>query len=230
MKKILLVILVLVFSVLLSSQDSPTKQDVEQCLLENMKECLEANILSVEILEIDSSIAKAQFNKAQSNNNIENEPYIIYLKLQIEDATWIITEVSIDKNTWMKAEELYNDANRLCKEELLKIERKKESERMKKEKPREYTVRDFRTMCTAIVAYTIDQGEVPDVTSIEELAKILSPLYLKICPLQDAWGEKIIYKRFGADKFVLISQGADRKADTADDISIDQDGNIKKIE
>lgn len=219
MKKIILGISVLSFAVLLNSQDSPTKKDVEQCLLKNMKECLEANIISVEIQEIDSSIAKAQFN-----NNVDNESSIIYLKLKEEENTWIITEVSMDKNTWAEAEELYKDANNLCKRELKKAER----ERKKKENPQQSTLTYLKSMCTAILDYETDYGEVPDVKSAEELAKILSPFYIQVFPLQDAWGEEISYKRLATDKFVLISKGADRKADTADDISIDQDGNIKK--
>ena len=223
MKKILFVILVLSFTVMLSSQDSPTKQDVEQCLLKNMKECLEANIISVEIQEIDSSIAKAQFN-----NNVENESSIIYLKLEEVKNVWNITEVSTDRNTWMDASVLYEEANKFCRREIEKIERKKVKEKSRKENPQEATLTDFKSMCMAILDYSMEHGDVPNVTSIEELAKILSPMYLQSCPTQDAWDEKIIYKKLGEGQFVLISKGADRKADTGDDISIDQDGNIKK--
>jgi hypothetical protein len=136
----------------------------------------------------------------------------------------------MDKKNWVNPEELYEDANKLCQRELEKEGRKKEKEKNRKENPKQSTLTDFKTMFMAILDYSMEQGDVPDVTSIDELAEILSPTYLQNCPTKDAWDEKIIYKKLGEGQFVLISKGADREADTGDDISIDQDGNIKQMD
>ncbi len=46
---------------------------------------------------------------------------------------------------------------------------------------------------SAVEAYKEDHFKAPEAFSINELAKLLEPGYIKNCPLKDAWGNKFYY-------------------------------------
>lgn len=87
------------------------------------------------------------------------------------------------------------------------------------------TMKDVATISTALTDYVTDNGRSPTHEGIidQPLQQTLAQLYLKICPLEDQWGNPLyVYSGQdtddytvrgcifgGADDFVVLSQGRD---------------------
>jgi len=89
------------------------------------------------------------------------------------------------------------------------------------------TMKDIATITTALANYITDNGVLPKQDGIydenSEFCKALSPFYVKVLPITDAWGNnyrvycgevcngKYGISRCGADDFVVVSYGRDGK-------------------
>jgi hypothetical protein len=80
------------------------------------------------------------------------------------------------------------------------------------------TMRDLRTVATAIEAYATDENHYPKVMSYDALKPILSPTYLRELPAKDGWGTPYRYavSSDGAH-YRLASAGADRQFEGGSD-------------
>lgn len=78
------------------------------------------------------------------------------------------------------------------------------------------TMNDIRSFAVASEAYAIDNNAYPDASTIAALGKLLSPVYIRTAPVNDAWGRPLRYVR-SADKnhYRFVSGGADGKIDAA---------------
>ena len=75
------------------------------------------------------------------------------------------------------------------------------------------TMVDIGIITKALANYITDEGVLPkqDGTYDEksEFFKALSPHYVKVLPVKDAWGNKFVYHRVSQDEYTLISRGRD---------------------
>jgi putative component of toxin-antitoxin plasmid stabilization module len=103
-----------------------------------------------------------------------------------------------------RKEEASADASKSIEEKITKKEILDESKKAA-------TMGDMRAIGNGIVSYMIDAGKAPEVYSIEELAALLAPHYIRICPTTDAWGNQYHYKygETGSDEYWLVSAGPD---------------------
>lgn len=58
----------------------------------------------------------------------------------------------------------------------------------------ELTMVRMTDLADVINNYVIDFGHPPDVQNLAEISDTLSPFYIKVLPLQDAWGNDFIYR------------------------------------
>jgi general secretion pathway protein G len=82
------------------------------------------------------------------------------------------------------------------------------------------TMADMRAIATACEAYAVDKRAYPDASTIEELAPLLEPEYIKKLPRIDAWNQPIIYasnsteeSQDGPDVYIILSTGKDASMD-----------------
>lgn len=73
---------------------------------------------------------------------------------------------------------------------------------------------DLRSLQIVVEAYHKDYNRYPDAVSIEQLAPLASPVYIRDMPLKDAWGTPFLYRTFADGKaYVIASAGSDGKFD-----------------
>lgn len=77
-----------------------------------------------------------------------------------------------------------------------------------------WTMNDFRSIATAAEAYKTDYNGYPQASSMEELQKLVQPLYIKSLPMHDAWGTPYRYISDGKT-MTIVSAGADQKFNEA---------------
>jgi hypothetical protein len=70
------------------------------------------------------------------------------------------------------------------------------------------TMKQMETIGSAVEAYMEDHYKAPEVFSMVELAALLEPLYIKDCPLKDAWGNNLHYtaRNTPLEKDGMVSQ------------------------
>ncbi len=56
------------------------------------------------------------------------------------------------------------------------------------------TLRELRTVMTAVEAYAVDNNAYPDATTIDALARALEPVYVTHLPRRDGWGWPLDYR------------------------------------
>lgn len=78
------------------------------------------------------------------------------------------------------------------------------------------TMADIRNLGTAVVSFSVDEGGPPPAGSIEELAGLLVPLYIREVPMNDGWGRPLRYECWNGEPgaetcahFALASAGRD---------------------
>lgn len=82
------------------------------------------------------------------------------------------------------------------------------------------TMADMRSISVSIEAYWTDHEKYPAAKTVDDLAKDLSPDYIRTMPRIDAWGHAYVY-RVNGEHFTLTSWGKDGKAGTPDDLIIE---------
>jgi type II secretory pathway pseudopilin PulG len=74
------------------------------------------------------------------------------------------------------------------------------------------TMGTLKSISTAIEAYWVDNGVQPEGNSMAELKSKLEPLYIKVLPMKDAWGNDLLYTRGTGDQkdsYFIGSPGKD---------------------
>jgi type II secretory pathway pseudopilin PulG len=77
------------------------------------------------------------------------------------------------------------------------------------------TIADMQRVTTAVESYYVDHGYYPDVTSIDELAGLIEPIYTSEMPRTDGWRTPLGYTCWaerrssseGCDTYVIASAG-----------------------
>lgn len=72
------------------------------------------------------------------------------------------------------------------------------------------TMSEMKSIGMAIESYVTDMAYAPKASSMEELAGLLEPFYIKYCPRIDAWGNYFTY-RFDADNYWIQCESGPRK-------------------
>lgn len=92
-------------------------------------------------------------------------------------------------------------------------------EAVRREKERRTTA-IMKKIEEAIDSYRRDRGVYMDADDIGELLDYISPAYLSAPARFDLWGEQFEFKA-SRDRYRLVSRGADRRKDTADDLIVE---------
>ena len=75
---------------------------------------------------------------------------------------------------------------------------------------------DMRSIATAVESFAIDNNVYPDqgggLARLDVLQGMLQPLYIKVLPMLDPWGEPFLYWSDGS-QYILVSSGSDRLFD-----------------
>jgi hypothetical protein len=108
------------------------------------------------------------------------------------------------------SELLTKDATAVMEEMRAEEEAKKPQE--------ERTMRDMRTVATAIESYATDVNHYPQVSSYGELNAILSPTYIKAVPEKDGWGTGYRYSvSSDGQHYRVVSAGSDHQFEAGSD-------------
>lgn len=75
------------------------------------------------------------------------------------------------------------------------------------------TMADMRSIASALEAYATNTNEFPAANSVEELAPVLTPTYIKAVPTLDGWGTPLAYERATPRDYAIASGGADKHLD-----------------
>ena len=74
------------------------------------------------------------------------------------------------------------------------------------------TLADMRSIGTAVELYAIDENVYPeqsrDLLPVELITPTLQPLYIKVLPVLDGWGQPLLYWS-DSQQYIIISPGAD---------------------
>ncbi|MDQ1351521.1 MAG: hypothetical protein QG657_1825 [Acidobacteriota bacterium] len=82
------------------------------------------------------------------------------------------------------------------------------------------TMSDIHVIGRVVTLFTKNNPHAPKVNTIKEFAKIVQPNYIKTCPLEDAWGNDLIYKFDPKDpkNYWVASPGSDGKFNGFDQV------------
>lgn len=99
-----------------------------------------------------------------------------------------------------------------------------EDEKRRDEKakfPEKRTCADIRTIATASEAYATDENHYPKATTMDELRKLVEPMYVRTLPLRDAWDHEFVY-RVSPDgqHYRIVSGGADGRIDPSSEMIV----------
>lgn len=75
-----------------------------------------------------------------------------------------------------------------------------------------WTMGDMRSIATALEAYATDYNRYPEAKSIHDVSKALQPVYIRVLPLRDAWGNDFRVES-NAQGYRIVSCGADSVCD-----------------
>ncbi len=72
------------------------------------------------------------------------------------------------------------------------------------------TMSDMRSIATAVEAYSTDYNVYPKARSVEELAPVISPVYIREFPFKDGWDRPWRYETsVDGQSYVIVSAGKD---------------------
>lgn len=80
------------------------------------------------------------------------------------------------------------------------------------------TAADMRSIATAVEAYATDHNDYPRARDITDLARFVSPTYIRSMPEKDGWGTPFLYViSENQQQYRIVSGGADRRIDFANE-------------
>ena len=71
-----------------------------------------------------------------------------------------------------------------------------------------WTLQDMQSWRIALEAYKTDHKSYPAAATLQEAVAAIAPMYIRVAPVNDAWGRPYLYERTG-EGFRLVSAGAD---------------------
>ena len=145
--------------------------------------------------ETDSGILERTFTAA------ELREVIAFLKTTAgQKAVRAISEVSTASIPLMSVK---------ASEAVAAVEQEDERARLEKY-PWLQTLADMRTIATAAEAYATDTNHYPVAANLEELRKVLEPIYVRTLPTKDFWGNDYVWRATpDGQHYRVISAGAD---------------------
>jgi hypothetical protein len=122
----------------------------------------------------------------------------------------ILPDISL--GAFMKGSELLNKDATVVMEEI-------NAEEEAKKPQEERTMKDLRSVATAIESYATDENHYPKVISYSDLKAILSPTYIRDFPEKDSWGTGYRYSvSSDGAHYRLVSAGSDRQFEGSSDM------------
>jgi hypothetical protein len=149
--------------------------------------------------EIEASNAPS-FLKVGSSYSIDDRYVDVHMFkiIALGDEGWIQVETE-ERTMWL---------NTNLVPVILEVSPEDE-EKMAAAKKQEKTMSDMRAMATSCEAYAVDNNEYP-AGRIEDMKRVVEPMYIKKLPLKDSWGYPYVYL-VDAEKqnYWIISYGSD---------------------
>jgi hypothetical protein len=80
------------------------------------------------------------------------------------------------------------------------------------------TMSDMKTIGLVVKSYSEDLGHAPKADTIKAFAGMTQPFYIRTCPLEDGWGNRLLYKfdKKNPMSYWVASAGSDGKFDGFD--------------
>ena len=78
-----------------------------------------------------------------------------------------------------------------------------------------WTLYDMRVIRTAVEGYAHVHNEYPVAKTMEDLRSAVQPDFIRILPMNDAWGTPFLYERDEKAGYRVVSAGSDGKFDRA---------------
>ncbi len=105
-------------------------------------------------------------------------------------------------------------------EELMQEAREEERRKMPKSR---LTMADMRSLATATETYGVDNNAYPDTRSLDDLAGMLAPIYIRELPREDAWGKEYTYVVSpDLQHYRFVSAGEDGRFEWDSDYALDE--------
>jgi hypothetical protein len=110
------------------------------------------------------------------------------------------------------------DGMRLFQPDMTAVEDELQNEELARE-PEKKALHDILAMATAAEAYATDTNKYPDVHSLDDLEKVLSPTYIKTLPKLDPWGQPYVWLT-SADHahYRIVCGGSDKHVDGSSEV------------
>jgi hypothetical protein len=176
---------------------------------EHMRVFRERLFARVDFATYDDQVYVPLFEKTYSAAELRE--LIAFFKTKADQKTsTLLPDLSL--GAFLKGSELLTkDANAVMAEIRAEEEAKKPQE--------ERTMKDLRSVATAIEAYATDENHYPKALSYGDLKAILSPTYIRDFPEKDSWGTAYRYSvsNDGAH-YRLVSAGSDRQFEGGSDM------------
>jgi len=169
---------------------------------EQMRVFRERLYARVDFATYDDQVYAPLFEKTYSAAELRE--LIAFFKTKAGQKTSaILPEISL--GAFMKGSELLTkDATAVMEELRAEEDAKKPQE--------EQTMKDLRSVATAIEAYATDENHYPKVLSYSDLKPILSPTYIRNFPEKDSWGTAYRYSVSNdGQHYRLVSAGSDHQ-------------------
>jgi len=176
---------------------------------EQMRVFRERLYARVDFATYDDQVYAPLFEKTYSAAELRE--LIAFFKTKAGQKTSaLLPDISI--GAFMKGSELLNkDATAVMEELRAEEDAKKPQE--------EQTMKDLRSVATAIESYATDVNHYPKVLSYSELKAILSPTYIRNFPEKDAWGTAYRYSVSNdGEHYRLVSAGSDHQFEGGSDM------------
>jgi hypothetical protein len=83
---------------------------------------------------------------------------------------------------------------------------------------------EMRSLAISCEAYAVDMNRYPKAATLDELARLVEPTYIKGMPRLDPWGKPYVYATWGKEShYRVVSGGADGVIDGASLAMTDKD-------
>lgn len=183
-------------------------QELRKKAEEKMRVFRERLFARVDFATYDDQVYVPLFEKTYSAAELRELIAFFKTKAGQKTAT-LLPDLSL--GAFLKGTELLTkDANAVAEELRAEEDAKRPLE--------ERTMRDLRTVATAIEAYATDENHYPKVSSYSDLKAILSPTFIRDLPEKDGWGTPYRYSvSVDGQHYRLVSAGADHQFEGGSD-------------
>ncbi|MEA2166228.1 MAG: Type secretion system protein [Thermoanaerobaculia bacterium] len=192
-----------------TKEQAAKQQEIRKKAEEQMRVFRERLWARVDFATYDDQVYVPLFEKTYSADELRE--LIAFFKTKAGQKTAALFP-DLSLGAFISGSELLSkEANAIATEMAAEEEAKKPED--------ERTMRDLRSVATAIEAYSTDENHYPKVMSYDALKPVLSPTYIRDLPEKDAWGTPYRYavSNDGAH-YRLVSAGADHQFEGGSDM------------